>query len=327
MAHIYISYWHDDADQAAALRRRFEDAGFAVFFNPDPEAGTAWSAWIDPYLRDSFALVALVTPAARAAEVVTYEWSFALGAQIVVIPAQVAGADLPSRLAALDPLDGGDGPGLLARVRSIAESIGAVALSVPDGAPETVGEAAAALRGHDRDAHGRALAALEASDHPSAADLLARAAVYPIYAHVRRMACEALARTGGDQARRALLLALTDAETEVSRTAAAGIAQFGDDVVDDLAALMRSGQRGSRTAVWALSMIGGAAVVPALVEALQLSGWFGPRTAAVTLGQIGDARAVPGLVAALERDDEPLRRLVMAALRQIGTPEALAALA
>jgi HEAT repeat protein len=305
MAHIFITYHHADAELAFAAQQQLEAAGFAVWINPLPEAGTICAPWIDDGLRGAFALVAILSPAARAAEVITYEWSFALGAGITVIPVIAAAidVDLHPRLMEMDALDFAEAPrwdDLLARVYERADDLSRAVISIPE------------LYAHSP---AERIAAVKMASGPA----LIAAVKHPIYADVRQAAAERLGEIGGDEALAALLVTLCDADDAVSRAAALALAKFGDDAVPGLAAVMRGDSRmGKRTAVWVLSMIGTPATVPALIEALAMPGWFAPRSAAVTLGRLRDPRAVPALMAALDSEDEALVKHAQEALAAMG---------
>ncbi len=271
-----------------------------------------------------------MSPTARTAEVITYEWAFALGAGFDVIPVIAAPTELHPRLAALDPLDFTLSPrweDLCVRVWERADLLSYEAIPVPAGIPAAVGDTLAALHAHTAAERLAAVQALAGIDHPAARFALVAAATHPIFADVRRAVAESLGRIGSADGLPALLAALADPDDSVSRAAANSLVGFGDDAVPGLVEIMRSDARiGRRTAVWVLSRIGSPAVVPALIEALTMPGWFAPRTAAVTLGTLGDASAVPALIETLASDDDALVRLAADALAAIGTPDALAAL-
>lgn len=328
MAHIFISYRHDTVDFAYLLAARMEDAGFSGVINPDPRAGEGWSPWIDRVIGEALAVIALITPEAGLSPFVAYEWAYALGAGIAVIPIVLIETELHPRLKALDPLDFISPENLpwqtlLERLWARADRLIDAHLPVPPTAAPEVKDAAAALGSHDGAERLAAVQTLAAMDSPAARAMIIAAAQHPVYRAVRLAAVGALANMKGDDALRGLLIAVRDSDTEVSRAAAQAVSGFGDAAVPGLVEIMQSG---ARAAIWALSLIATPATVPGLIEALKMSGWFAPRTAAATLGKIADVRAVPGLVEALDSEDESLHALAVEALRKIGTPEALAAL-
>lgn len=86
MAQIFISFKHDDGDFAELLKGKIERAGFTAWLDDNIQAGEEWREMIDLAIRDSAALVVIMTPEARASEYVTYEWAYALGTGVPVVP-------------------------------------------------------------------------------------------------------------------------------------------------------------------------------------------------------------------------------------------------
>lgn len=86
MSQVFISYNKTDAVLAAQFRRRIVKAGFGVWMFPKLRAGTEWRDVIDEEIRKSIAVVVIMTVAAKRSEYVTYEWSFAYGVGVRVIP-------------------------------------------------------------------------------------------------------------------------------------------------------------------------------------------------------------------------------------------------
>src|SRR6266571_3650147 len=106
MDHVFISYKHDDGDFAEILINRIEKAGFNTWVDNDKlHAGEDWRREIDQAIMDSFALVVIMTPEARGSEYVTYEWAFAWGAGVKVIPVLYKDTKLHPRLESLQYLD------------------------------------------------------------------------------------------------------------------------------------------------------------------------------------------------------------------------------
>lgn len=105
MPYVFISYENKDIDFAENLIGRLERAGFPAWIDNEIGAGEEWRTEIDLAIRNALALVVIMTPEAKASEYVTYEWSFALGAHVKVIPVMLRSAKLHPRLAALQHLD------------------------------------------------------------------------------------------------------------------------------------------------------------------------------------------------------------------------------
>lgn len=106
MAQIFISYKHDDGDFAELLKQKIERAGYTVWLDDNIQAGEEWREMIDLAIRDAVAVVVIMTPEARASEYVTYEWAYALGLGLPVIPVMLKDtAPLHPRLDVLQYLD------------------------------------------------------------------------------------------------------------------------------------------------------------------------------------------------------------------------------
>lgn len=106
MGHIFVSYnHHGDGDFADVLRGRLEREGFTVWMDDELKAGEDWRVNIDQAIRDAFVLVVIMSPEAKASEYVTYEWAFAWGAGMKIIPVLAKPVQLHPRLEALHYLD------------------------------------------------------------------------------------------------------------------------------------------------------------------------------------------------------------------------------
>ena len=100
--HVFISFKHEDGDFAENLIHRVEKAGFKTWIDSDKlNAGVDWRTEIDEAIKSAFALIVIMTPEAKASEYVTYEWSFAWGAGVRVIPILLKPTPLHPRLEAL----------------------------------------------------------------------------------------------------------------------------------------------------------------------------------------------------------------------------------
>ena len=91
--HVFISYRHTESVYAQLLALELDRAGYGYWWDDNLEAGTNWSASIDEQICGALALILLLSPDAQASEYVTYEWSFALGAQIPVLPVLIKPLD------------------------------------------------------------------------------------------------------------------------------------------------------------------------------------------------------------------------------------------
>ena len=106
MAHVFISYDREDRDFAEVVQARLERAGHTTVMDFDIlSAGDDWQDRLDAEIRRSQALVVIMTPQARASDYVAYEWAFALGAGVRVIPLEFRPTEFSARLDALHRLD------------------------------------------------------------------------------------------------------------------------------------------------------------------------------------------------------------------------------
>jgi hypothetical protein len=88
MAHVFISYKHEDCDFVFdTLKPKLEVTGFDTWIDEERlRAGEDWRLEIDQAIRDSFAILAVITPESMQSQYVIYEWSFALGVGRKVVP-------------------------------------------------------------------------------------------------------------------------------------------------------------------------------------------------------------------------------------------------
>ncbi|MCU0479637.1 MAG: FHA domain-containing protein [Anaerolineae bacterium] len=107
MAHIFLSYSEEDAPLAQSAQKAIEAAGFDVWIDPAKARymDVIWHHGIDNAIGGSFAMVVILTPQSLQSALVTYEWSFALGIGVTVIPVLFKEAQIPRRLLVLKCLD------------------------------------------------------------------------------------------------------------------------------------------------------------------------------------------------------------------------------
>lgn len=104
--HVFLSHSKVDGDFAELMKLRLEREGFTAWIDNDRlEPGIDWRQEIDDSIKKALAVIAVMSPDARASEYVTYEWAFAWGAGVPVIPLMLRDTSLHPRLAALQYLD------------------------------------------------------------------------------------------------------------------------------------------------------------------------------------------------------------------------------
>jgi CheY-like chemotaxis protein len=85
---------------------KLKDAGVQVWLDQSAlEVGEEWRDAIDQGITESDALLVILTPHACQSSYVTYEWAFALGKGIKVIPLLLEDCDIHPRLAVLQYMD------------------------------------------------------------------------------------------------------------------------------------------------------------------------------------------------------------------------------
>lgn len=107
MAHVFLSYLEEDAGLAYNAQKEIESAGFEVWIDPAKVRylNANWHHGVDNAIGASFAMVVIITPESLQDSNITYEWSFALGIGVTVIPIVFRDAQLPRRLLVLRCLD------------------------------------------------------------------------------------------------------------------------------------------------------------------------------------------------------------------------------
>lgn len=87
MSHVFISYSHEDADFVSRLDEIFQDEHINTWVDRKRlKAGDNWRDVIDREIKNAFALIVVLSPHAVVSPYVTYEWSFALGIGLEIIP-------------------------------------------------------------------------------------------------------------------------------------------------------------------------------------------------------------------------------------------------
>ena len=106
MKHIFVSYAREDKNFAAELCRRLRASRLTPWQDlRNLRGGDDWQAVIDDALRSAEVLVVVMSPRATRSQYVTYEWAFALGAGVRVIPVIHKSTPLHPRLDALYYVD------------------------------------------------------------------------------------------------------------------------------------------------------------------------------------------------------------------------------
>lgn len=101
-----ISHAREDGDFAELVKVNLERKGQDGWIDTDRLLpGIDWRQEIDDTIRNAKAVIAIMSPEARASEYVTYEWAFAWGCSKKIIPLMLRETSLHPRLATLQYLD------------------------------------------------------------------------------------------------------------------------------------------------------------------------------------------------------------------------------
>jgi len=105
--HIFVSYAREDRRFVQRLTKSLRESGRIPWQDlRDIRGGDLWQASIDEALRKAEALIVVMSPTAAHSPYVTYEWAFAIGAGVKVIPVVVKRrAKLHPRLTSIQHID------------------------------------------------------------------------------------------------------------------------------------------------------------------------------------------------------------------------------
>jgi CheY-like chemotaxis protein len=106
MPQVFMSYASKDAIFADLARMKLEDAGIDVWIDDSSlRAGQEWRNAIDEGISSADVLLVMLTPQSCQSPYVTYEWAFALGKGIKVIPLLLEDCEIHPRLSVVQYLD------------------------------------------------------------------------------------------------------------------------------------------------------------------------------------------------------------------------------
>ncbi|MBL8161511.1 MAG: HEAT repeat domain-containing protein [Anaerolineae bacterium] len=328
--HVFVSYKHEETEFASMLIHQLTAAGFKIWIDTEQlRAGENWREAINDAIKDSFALVLVVSPDAQRSEYVTYEWAFAQGAGIKVVPLlyRQPTARLHPQLEMLQYLDFTDKARppwdkLLRRLWELQGESQPYTVVVSRDAPTPVKSAVAALDSHNAEERRSALKSLAQMNHPAAYAALVGAVQHPLR-DVRVDAGFLLAKQTqykDPAAVPGLLDALTDEDGRIRIAACKALGDIGHaSAVPELLRIMTGSADADLRwqATGALGKIGEAAV-PGLTEALKDNDWKVRRSAAEALWGMREPSAVPALVEALTDRNDVVRQAAAGALSGLG---------
>jgi HEAT repeat protein len=328
VANIFISYDREDAEFGEVVQAKLQRAGYTTFMDTELlHAGDNWRDKIEQALRESQALVVIMTPESATSPYVTYEWAFALGAGVTVIPLELRTAVFHPRLEVMERLNftnkARPWEKLLDTLQKTESANASSTVQVARNAPPVVRQAAAALDSLDPKQQVLAVESLEKMDHPAAREALSQALNHPsvivrIAASFKypdkkdpRILPGLLNVCRGDERTWEKWYpegkCLEDIAEKVGPAATPVLLPF----LHDENAWVRA-----RTAS-ALGRIHDARALPQLTQALMDSSSEVRFRAATALGGIRDGAAAPSLKAALNDEDDDVRAAAVEALGKL----------
>lgn len=106
MAKVFISYSTKDSDFAELAKHKLELEGFEVWLDQGAlHPGEDWRAAIEEGIISSETIIVVLSPESTSSTFVTYEWAFALGRGVKIIPVLLAPSQVHPRLEAMQHLD------------------------------------------------------------------------------------------------------------------------------------------------------------------------------------------------------------------------------
>jgi hypothetical protein len=274
--HVFISYKHEDLDFAENVINRIEKAGFSTWTDDKLHAGDDWRAMIDIAIKNAFALIAIMTPEAKASEYVTYEWAFAWGVGVKVIPLMLRPTRLHPRLEALQYLDFTSPKArpwerLVEEVKSAVHAPLTHTVHIPLNSPPYLRQAVMALDSPVEGDRTEAIKTLKQIRRPEIQGVLLEALQHPI-ADVRWESARTLGELGVTTAVPALMELMHDPQTAVRQASAGALGKLGDTtaipVLTERLHDPDTKESECKEVAIAMGKLGDVAAIPKLIEIL-----------------------------------------------------------
>jgi HEAT repeat protein len=324
MRNVFISYCHEDADFAQLLEAEVRNRGFHTWRDLSLNAGDDWRIEIDSGIREALAVILIITNASLASAYVNYEWAFALGCEVPVVPVLLKPVEeLPSPLVDLGPLHFTDRASrpwnlLIDRLSELRDALRPSTVHVPRGTPPAIQRAAQTLDSMDEDERHSALASLSQTTHPSVVEILAEAVRHPVK-QVRFGAAAALVEHHDPRAIPALLEGLSDRHREGVRYTYVEpwmLGKIGKPAVPALLAVLHETNGAQEPVYVALGVIGGPEAVSGLLGKLHDADPAVRSGAAYGLALAKDPSAIPALRGLVRDPDDTVRYRALWALKE-----------
>jgi HEAT repeat protein len=273
-------------------------------------------------------MVVIMTPDARESDYVAYEWAFAIGAGLRIVPVRLKAAPFHPLLDELHYVDFTDQQraweDLLLQIEKPAETRPTTTKAISAGTPPTVRRAVAALDSPDAEQQMAGVRSLVDTDHPAARDALIRALNHPV--KNIRMAAAIDFPPPRDPRIIPGLIEATQSGDFLEQwypgrefNLRLSIERTGPPAIPILLKLLQDQKTLFRIyAADELGRLGEKRAQPALLDMLTDKNHFVRSKSARALGNIGEKAAVPHLVQALGDEAEDVRAEAAAALGKIG---------
>lgn len=326
MAKIFISYKSEDHKFAFELDQQLRDAGFDTWIDKKRlRAGEDWREEIDDGIRQSFAMVLILSPAVLdSPKYVIYEFAFAWGFGIKVVPVMFKSIELKDfhpRIVGRQYEDFQDGrrpwPKLALRLKEIQDGRNIE----EDSASAFVLQAVGRLEDLNENERKRAIQNLVESDDPAAFKALVNALTHHL-SDVRINAAIKLMEIiepPDERALPGLLEALADTKDQTRKVAQREIRKFGAQAIEGLIGVLDNNfSEGRYCAATMLGELKAKSAVPRLVRLLDDTDWKVVVAALDALEAIGDPSAIAPLSARLDDPNEHLQERVAKVLVSLG---------
>ena len=329
MAGVFISYASEDSAFAKRVERRLVEAGHhATIDKAILHAGEVWRDKLDQAIKASEVMLVIMTPDARASDYVAYEWAFALGAGVRIVPIRLKAAPFHHRLDELQHVDfsGRQRPweDLVRQIQTPAEPRTTTTRTISAATPPTVRRAVTTLDSPDAEQQMAGVRSLADTDHPAAREALIQALNHP----VKNIRVAAAIDYPDPQDPRIIPGLIEAAQSgDFLKQWYPGrefnlrfsIERMGPPAIPMLLNLLQNQNPRFRVcAAGELGRLGETRALSGLIVMLRDKNHFVRSSSARALGNIGDKAAVPHLVQALKDDAEGVRAAAAAALGDIG---------
>lgn len=329
MSHIFISYNHEDNDFAENLIHRLQDVGFKTWRDIDElNAGEVWRAEIDQAIKDAFSMIVIMTPQAKISEYVTYEWAFAFGVGVKVIPVMLKSTSLHPRLEDIQYLDFTTKNRPWDRLIDVVQKVAKLHKPNNKSIPIYIQQAITGLSSLKAIEREEAIENLVQADHPAAREAMVEALEHPLK-EIRIQMGLLLAKFQEPKVVPILIDALHSDDNDTRKNAITALTKVGLLAVPDLCRALNDDEKKVRhAAAEALGEIGDTTAVPNLLKTLHDIDEDVRVNAAEALGKLKDHIASPSLLEVLKNTNNGFlfRAKAIIALLNIGNPDAVPSL-